>query len=145
MMDIYEAIKAQLAATGAVTDIIGTGDDMRGYPVKAPQGTAPEYLAWKTVSAPSDHTMSSDSGNPVYQLIAFSSFAETLAEALALANAVDAMFSAFNSGGTLGGGGGLAVDGIAVEEKPIEDWDAEAGADGLWRADQDISFYYLRG
>ena len=114
-MLIEEAlIKFLLAQTFVTTYLTSSDDTKRLYPVIAPQNVTAPYIVVFKVDGPRDHSHegSSHLANPRFQLSIYST---TYAEAKAIAAAVQAVLEGYT--GTMGGAGGVDVNGVFYENE----------------------------
>jgi len=109
-MLIDEALITHLLAQTAITALVGR----KIYPVIAPQNVVAPYIVVFKVDGPRDHSHDGAShlANPRFQLSVFST---TYSEAKAIAAALQAALEGYT--GTMGGAGGVAVNGVFYENE----------------------------
>ncbi len=109
-MTIEQAILTALLADAGLIAVVGE----RIYPVLAPQDVVKPYIVFSKISAPRDHTHDGGSGlvNARFQ---FSCFATTYQVAKQVAGLIQAVLQGYS--GTLGGAGGVVVNGCFYEDE----------------------------
>lgn len=109
-MDIETAIMTLLRATTGVTALVGD----RIYFVQSPQDTGKPYIVISKVDAPRLHSHEGADGiaHPRFQ---FSIFDEHYGDCKAVAAAIQAALQGYS--GTMGGAGGVAVNGVFYEDE----------------------------
>ena len=114
-MNLEDAIYSQLVGDATIGAAVGT----RVFPDVIPEDAALPAIAYQRISTPRLYSMSGPSGLawPRFQ---FTMKATLYATAQALANALRASLSDYK--GVMGGGAGVRVDAIFIENE-TEDWD----------------------
>lgn len=109
-MIIEQAIITALLADSALIAVVG----QRIYPVLAPQDIEAPYVVINKISGPRNHSMGGSSHlvNPRFQ---FSCFATTYAVAKQVSGLIQTVLQGYS--GTLGGVGGVAVNGCFYEDE----------------------------
>lgn len=138
-MNLHESLFSRISADSGIGAIIGAGSDCKAYPIVAPQDKREPFLVYQTISGSIPHAFGSDAGvrDALFQ---FASWDSNLAGALALAAAVEACLMDFS--GTLGGAGGVTVQRIFLESPVTEDFDPNAGPEGLYVARQEFRIWH---
>lgn len=62
LIDLRPGLQAHLATDTAIAAIVGSGNDARIYPVKAPQGETRPHIIYHKISGQGDHHMQGPSG-----------------------------------------------------------------------------------
>lgn len=109
-MTIAEAIVAHLLANAGVSALAGT----RVYGKRAPQAPTYPLVVIHKISGPSEHSQDGPAGlaTPRHQI---DCMGKKISDAVGLGEAVRVAMDGFQ--GTLGGGGGVAVDAIFIEDR----------------------------
>jgi len=109
-MLIEQGLMTFLLAQSGITDLVG----QRIHFVQAPQDVESPYLVISKISGVREHSHDGSSGlaHPRFQL---SAFADTYGAAKAIIAAVQAVLQGYS--GTMGGAGGVAVNGAFYEDE----------------------------
>ncbi len=109
MATIEEAVVAKMAATSAITALIGSGTAMRLYPLVVPQTVALPAVAYQKISSPKEQAHDGPS-NLARSRFQFTCEAETYAGVKAVATAIKNCWNSFR--GTVSG---VRIDGCAID------------------------------
>lgn len=124
-MSLGAAIVTRLEAVSGVTDLVGTGDDARIYPVKLPQNVTLEAISYRIITDVQEHAMGSDVGVS-HARLSVDCWGNDYDEAVALALATHAALSRFS-----GTSNGVAIqdirslngrEGLQVFEDEVEEF-----------------------
>ncbi|OFE11381.1 hypothetical protein PHACT_12550 [Pseudohongiella acticola] len=91
---MFAPVFATLSASAEVAQLLGSGADMRLYPIEADQGTPVPYAVITQIGGPTENQLSGGSATDRY-LIQIDSYAKTLTEARAVAGALRAAVQDF--------------------------------------------------
>jgi hypothetical protein len=120
-MIIETAIRTELLTDATLAGLVGSGSTGRIYYTVADKDVTKPYIVLSKVSGYREHSHQGASGlaHPSIQLF---SFATTYAGAKALAVRIQAVLQGYS--GTLGGVGGVAVNGCTYDDE-VDDYDPE--------------------
>jgi hypothetical protein len=134
MAEVEAGIYAILAADPTVSPLVGT----RIYPGMLPQGATLEAIVYQRVSGPREDTLGGVA-TLVHPRIQIDCFAETYAEAKALATAVRAAFDGYS-----GAAAGVTIQCVRLlDDADVVDIDPELEGRRRYRIRQDFEVWHV--
>lgn len=132
-MSLGAAIVTRLEAVSGVTDLVGTGDAARIYPLALPQRPTLEAITYQVITDIPEHAMGSDPGIS-HARLQVDCWGNDYTEAVALASAVHAALSRFR-----GTSAGVVIQDIFAIDKQRDRWEEDVEEN---RVGQDYRIHY---
>lgn len=138
-MSIKSALTTYLESKTAITDIVGSGENARIYPVRRPENTGLPCIVYRRMPKDDSHAQTIDKAGgtdaPVFRLTCY---AEQYGDADALGEALRQVLQGFR--GTMGT---VTVNACVLKDQYDGDWDApdDGGDEGVY---QDVNDYLIR-